>query len=208
LIALGVPNSPLHAQESATGSTLAGTILDPQGKTVANAVITAKNSATGAVRAIHSDANGHYTLSGLSAGTYTVEATAGGFASDVRTGVALAEGQTRQVALTLTISSLMQQITVNAGVDSIAAQTAPSGGFLEERSAQSLISSTYIQKFLSPVADYGEIVQIVPGAFTTSADGVGLGQSKTYFRGFPDGDYDIDFDGIPFYDTNSPTHHS
>jgi iron complex outermembrane receptor protein len=37
---------------------------------------------------------------------------------------------------------------------------------------------------------------------------VGLGQSKTYFRGFPDGDYDIDFDGIPFYDTNSPTHHS
>jgi iron complex outermembrane receptor protein len=208
LIALGVPNMPLHAQESATGSTLAGTILDPQGKTVANAVITAKNSATGAVKAIHSDANGHYTLSGLSAGTYTVEASAGGFASDVRTGVALAAGQTQQVALTLTISSLMQQITVNAGVDSIAAQTAPSGGFLEERSAQSLISSTYIQNFLSPVADYGEIVQIVPGAFTTSADGVGLGQSKTYFRGFPDGDYDIDFDGIPFYDTNSPTHHS
>ena len=39
-------------------------------------------------------------------------------------------------------------------------------------------------------------------------NGVGLGQSKTYFRGFPDGDYDIDFDGIPFYDTNTPTHHS
>src|ERR1017187_338451 len=48
----------------------------------------------------------------------------------------------------------------------------------------------------------------VPGTFTTSSDGVGLGQSKTYFRGFPDGDYDIDFDGIPFYDTNSPSHHS
>ena len=51
-------------------------------------------------------------------------------------------------------------------------------------------------------------MQIVPGAFTTSSDGVGLGQSKTYFRGFQDGDYNIDFDGIPFYDTNTPTHHS
>ena len=51
-------------------------------------------------------------------------------------------------------------------------------------------------------------MQIVPGTFTTSTDGVGLGQSKTYFRGFQDGDYDIDFDGIPFYDTNTPTDHS
>src|SRR5260370_18104063 len=49
---------------------------------------------------------------------------------------------------------------------------------------------------------------MAPGTFTLNGNGVGLGQSKTYFRGFPDGDYDIDFDGIPFYDTNSPTHHS
>jgi iron complex outermembrane recepter protein len=87
-------------------------------------------------------------------------------------------------------------------------QSAPSGGYLEERSARSEISNHYIENFVSPVADYGEIVQIVPGAFTTSSDGIGLGQSKTYFRGFPDGDYNIDFDGIPFYDTNTPTHHS
>jgi len=30
----------------------------------------------------------------------------------------------------------------------------------------------------------------------------------TSFRGFSDGSYDIDFDGIPFYDTNTPSHHS
>ena len=47
-----------------------------------------------------------------------------------------------------------------------------------------------------------------PAPSPLSSNGVGLGQSKTYFRGFPDGDYDIDFDGIPFYDTNTPTHHS
>ena len=45
-----------------------------------------------------------------------------------------------------------------------------SGGFVEERSAQSLISNTYVENFTSPVADYGEIVQIVPGTFTLSSD--------------------------------------
>ncbi len=39
-------------------------------------------------------------------------------------------------------------------------------------------------------------------------NGIGLGQGKTFFRGFQDGQYTITFDGIPFEDTNSPTHHS
>ena len=195
----------LNAQ--ASGSKLEGTVVDARGGSVANASVTAKGAA-GAVRTTRTDASGHYSIDGLPAGTYTVEATAADFATSSRGGIALAEGQTQQVALTLMVSSVIQEITVNAGIDSVASQTAPSGGFIEERSAQSLISNTYIHNFTSPVADFGEIVQIVPGAFTTSSDGVGLGQSKTYFRGFPDGDYDIDFDGIPFYDTNTPTHHS
>jgi len=195
----------LHAQ--ATGS-VDGTILDVQGKGVANAAVTVKNAATGIAKIVKADANGHYSVDGLPAGTYTVEATASGFATASKTGVALAEGQTQQIGLALSIISASEQITVNAGIDSIAAQAAPSGGFIEERSAQSLVSNTYIENFTSPIADFGEIVQIVPGTFTTSTNGVGLGQSKTYFRGFPDGDYNIDFDGIPFYDTNTPTHHS
>jgi len=195
----------IHAQAD---SRLEGTIVDVQGKAVASAVVTVTNESTKAVRTTTADTSGLYSFDSLTGGKYTVAATASGFAAFSRTGVELADGQTLQVALKLTVNSVAEMVTVNAGIDSIAAQNAPSGGFIEERSAQSLISSTYIQNFTSPVADFGEIVQIVPGAFTTSSDGVGLGQSKTYFRGFPDGDYDIDFDGIPFYDTNSPTHHS
>jgi len=52
------------------------------------------------------------------------------------------------------------------------------------------------------------LVEMAPGTFSVSPNGIGLGQDKTYFRGFPDGDYDIDFDGVPFYDTNTPTHHT
>ncbi|MGO9637725.1 MAG: carboxypeptidase regulatory-like domain-containing protein, partial [Terracidiphilus sp.] len=196
----------LHAQTNS--SKLEGTVTDAQGKALVNATITVKNNATGAVKTTQSDDNGNYSIDGLPAGTYTVEAAYTGFANLTKSNIMLVSGQTLSVALPLNISTVLEEVNVNAGVDSIAAQTAPSGGFIEERSAQSLISNTYIENFTSPVADYGEIVQIVPGTFTVSSDGIGQGQSKTYFRGFPDGDYDIDFDGIPFYDTNTPTHHS
>jgi len=196
----------LHAQ--AIGPRISGNIVDAQGKAVQNATVTVVNNASGSATSTHTDTGGTYAVDGLPAGTYSVEAVAVGFASISKKEIKLTEGQTQQINFTLRIGSDVQQITVNAGIDSIAAETAPSGGFIEERSAQSIIPNTYIRNFVSPVADYGEIVQIVPGAFTISSDGVGLGQSKTYFRGFPDGDFDIDFDGIPFYDTNSPTHHS
>jgi len=202
---------PLAAIQSraqqATGK-IEGTILDAQGGTVPNAAVTATNKTSGATKTVHSDGSGVYSFDGLEAGTYTVDASGTGFTANSKSDIVLAAGQKLQVNLTMKISAVLEEVTVNAGVDSVAVQTAPSGAFLEARSAQSLVSNSYIENFTSPVADYGEIVQIVPGAFTTSSDGIGLGQSKTYFRGFPDGDYNIDFDGIPFYDTNTPTHHS
>ncbi|WP_348265322.1 TonB-dependent receptor [Telmatobacter sp. DSM 110680] len=193
-----------HAQD---GAKLTGTVIDGQGKGVGNALVTVKGG--GVTRTARADANGAYSVDGLPAGTYVVVADASSFSTATTGGVKLAAGQSEQLEpLTLSVASVAEQITVNSGIESIAAETAPSGGFVEERSAQSLISDTYVENFTSPIADYGEIVQIVPGTFTLSSDGIGLGQSKTYFRGFPDGDFDIDFDGVPFYDTNSPTHHS
>jgi len=35
-------------------------------------------------------------------------------------------------------------------------------------------------------------------AHSARSDGAGLGDSKTFFRGFQDGDYTMTFDGIPF----------
>jgi iron complex outermembrane receptor protein len=196
----------LNAQPSS--AKISGTVSDVQGNAVVGATVSISNTATSAIKTARTDAGGNYAVESLPAGTYTVEVIAVGFNKFSKAGVTLSAGQAQQLPLSLTVSSVIQQVEVNAGIESIASQAAPSGGFIEERSAQSLVSNTYIENFTSPIADYGEIVQIVPGTFTISSDGVGLGQSKTYFRGFPDGDFDIDFDGIPFYDTNSPTHHS
>ncbi len=48
------------------------------------------------------------------------------------------------------------------------------------------------------------MIQQAPGAFSLNPNGIGLGQGKTYFRGFSDGQYTMTFDGIPFEDTNTP----
>jgi iron complex outermembrane receptor protein len=207
LIAL-IAFAAIHVHAQTASAKLEGTIYDAQGGTVPEATVTATNVTTGDKKTVNAKDDGSYSIDGLAAGTYKLEASGSGFALNSKSGIVLSDGQTQQVTLALQMGAVVQEVTVNSGIDSPAVQSAPSGGFVEERSAQSLVTNRYIENFTSPMADYGELVQIVPGAFSTSSNGVGLGQSKTYFRGFPDGDYDIDFDGIPVYDTNSPTHHS
>lgn len=211
LFALGVfvflaAANPAWSQSTGT---LTGTVLDPHGSALPAAAVTARNEATGATRQTVSDPQGRFTFNNLPTATYTVEATATGFSSIVHAGVHVTPGVPQELSLSLSIGSLSQQVTVQADdTKSIASRLAPVDALLSQTSPRSEINATYIRNFTAPTADYGELVQMVPGAFTTNANGVGLGQSSTSFRGFPDGNFDIDFDGIPFYDTNTPTHHS
>jgi iron complex outermembrane receptor protein len=200
--------SPAAVAQVAGGATITGSVMDSKGGLLVKASIAVRSEATGKTMNVVTDATGHFTLTGLAAGTYNLQATAPGFGTTLK-GVRVTDGGTMDVALTLTIGDLTQQVTVEANAQgSVAAALAPMDALLEATSARTEITSQFIQNFTAPTADYGETVQMAPGTFTTNGNGVGLGQSKTYFRGFSDGSYDIDFDGIPFYDTNSPTHHS
>jgi len=114
---------------------------------------------------------------------------------------------TLDIPITMSVESLATSVTVNESI-SVAAASAPSGNTLEATSAKTEVSSDFIRNFMSPVADYAEYVNYAPGTFSSNPNGIGLGQGKTFFRGFADGQYTMTFDGIPFEDTNSPTHHS
>jgi iron complex outermembrane receptor protein len=195
----------LYAQSSAT---LAGTIFDPRGVALPGASIVIRNTATNTTQKATSDAQGKYSFSNLAAGKYTVAVIASGFSTATQS-VQLTAATPLDLPITLAMDNVSEQVTVEANeASSVAAALAPMDALLSETSARTEITLSMIQNFMSPVADYGEAVQMAPNTFTISSDGIGLGQSKTVFRGFPDGDYDIDFDGIPFYDTNTPTHHS
>ena len=206
-IALLGAASGMHAQSSNSTGTIAGTVNDVAGKPIPNAAVSVKNESSGPPRTVVADQEGKFSIPGLPAGVYTLEASAPSFAASRRTGVKLAAGGIENVTLSLNVGELAQSITVEGAV-SVAAETAPSQNTLEARSARSEISPEFIQNFASPVADYTELLNMSPGTFSVNPNGVGLGDSKTYFRGFKDGQYTMQADGIPFNDTNDPTHHS
>jgi iron complex outermembrane receptor protein len=197
----------LLAQSGNGGVTIGGTVLDQAGKTVPNAAITLKNESSDAVREVKTADDGHFSASGLPTGKYTVEVTAPGFAVARHTGVDTAAGNAEDLSIALAVGSVNQSVTVSEVV-SLAAQLAPAGNTLDATSARTEISKDFIRNFISPVSDFAEVVNLAPGTFSLNPNGVGLGQGKTYFRGFQDGQYTMTFDGIPFEDTNSPTHHS
>jgi iron complex outermembrane receptor protein len=194
------------AQQSGT---ISGTVADAMGTGIARSTVVLKNDGTNAVTKISGDDAGHFTSPSLPAGTYTVEASAPNFALTTKKGVVVSADHPAQVAMTLKVGSVTDQITVEASSsNSVAAQYAPMDGLLEARSARTEVNTAFIQNFSSPVADYTEVMQMTPGVFSINSNGVGLGDAKMFYRGFSDGLYDITFDGIPWNDTNTPSHHS
>ena len=193
----------LSAQSDSASVT--GTVSDPTGKPVQDAAVGVRNEASAAVSKGTTDAQGKYSVGSLPAGTYTIEVSAPAFALASHPGITLGAGGTQDVPVSLILGSVSDAITVEANTTaSVAAQLAPQDSLLEAATPRTEIKPTFVTNFTSPIADFGELVEMAPGTFSISTNGVGLAQDKTYFRGFPDGDYDIDFDGVPFYDTNTP----
>ncbi len=205
--ALLLASSTISAQPAGGTGTIRGMVLDLTGKPIPNAAVTVRNEFGGPPARVTTDQEGQYSASGLPEGTYTLEASSPSFTRSRRSGVRLAANSTESINLSLNVSELAQSITVEGSVMA-AAETAPSQNTLDALSARSEVSPDFIQNFASPIADYTELLNYTPGTFSVNPNGVGLGDSKTFFRGFKDGQYTMQADGIPFNDSNDPTHHS
>ncbi len=74
---------------------------------------------------------------------------------------------------------------------------------------QSIINRSVIANVVLATSDFNDVILLTPGASqTTNGNGPGLSESKINLRGFKDGNYNMTIDGVPFGDTNDPTHHS
>lgn len=195
---------PLRAQQAGAPA-VAGTVYDQSGKVIPNATVTVKNSSGATAATATTDPTGHFSVA-APLGTYTVEVTSPGFAGGSIGGYQLTPGA-QELSITLSVAPISGAVTVNE-VASEASELAPVQASLEEFTPHSEINETFLKNFTSPVTDFTNALQYAPGTFSISPNGIGLGQSNIFFRGFPDGDYTITFDGIPFEDTNTPTHHS
>jgi iron complex outermembrane receptor protein len=197
--------APLSAQQAGT---IQGTVIDQRGNVVRGATI-AVLAQSRLVRSVVARNDGSFAVADLPADEYTVQASATGMATKETSRIVLQPGQTVQLPLTLTLASVSEEVTVEAEADtSLASQLSPVKALLDAASARTEITSQYIREFTSPVADFSDITQAAPGTVSYSVNGVGLGQAKTWFRGFKDDDYTMTWDGVPFEDANDPSHHS
>src|SRR5215204_1200730 len=101
------------AQSQATTGDIEGRVLDPNGAVVPNATVTARNQATGFERTANTDGDGNYRIVLLPPGTYSVEATAGGFNKVGANAVQVTVGSKTSLDLSLTTGGVREEMIIS-----------------------------------------------------------------------------------------------
>ncbi len=103
----------LGSAQQLAGSTLSGSVLDPQGLPVPGVSVVVTSDETGASRTAQTNAGGLYSLSSLPAGSYKVEFLKGGFGSLSFTHLTLTVGHNRRLDARLELESLTETVNVD-----------------------------------------------------------------------------------------------
>src|SRR5215469_5214082 len=107
----GVPHA--DCQTASTGQ-LVGDISDPSGAAIPRATVTVKETSTGETRTVTSDHVGHYVVPLLPPGTYSLTATATGFATGAANGITVPAATSTTLNLQLSVGTAEQSVTVAA----------------------------------------------------------------------------------------------
>ena len=101
VLALAVAREASAAPQRRGSSTLNGVVLGPDDKPVAHASVSYQSSGGNAPHAVHTDAQGRFSISGLRADSYDVRASGKGVSSDWEKNIPLRARQTKTVTLRL-----------------------------------------------------------------------------------------------------------
>ncbi|MCU1259759.1 MAG: TonB-dependent hemoglobin/transferrin/lactoferrin receptor family protein [Bryobacterales bacterium] len=136
LAALLIPVS-VQGQVNATGS-FTGQVTDASGAAIANAKVKVSNQEDGTAITRSTSADGFYTAPLLKPGTYSVEASAPGFGSAVRHGLALQIQQVVQQDFKLIPGALQQEMTVEGGAPLLNTESTEVGNVLTQQATEEL----------------------------------------------------------------------
>jgi hypothetical protein len=143
---------PVVAQ---TTSNIEGTVKDPSGAVLPGAEVKATSTSLAIERTTTTNEDGFYRLAALPAGSYTITASARGFANSTIQNVELTINRTIALDVQLEIGNVTGQINVTAETVLIDPTTAATGSTVTPRQIQDM-----------PVngRNYLDLLQLVPGA--------------------------------------------
>ena len=104
--------APSPTASAAVTGILRGRIADQTGALIPGAAVTIANATGATVKSTTADSQGAYSVSGLAAGGYVVQATYQGFAQFISATIQLAAGQSKRVDITMAVEVAQQQVVV------------------------------------------------------------------------------------------------
>jgi hypothetical protein len=151
-----------------------GSISDPSGALVPQATIQVKNQRGGESHLTKADKTGHFVLTGLPTGQYTITVDAPGFARFVRRNVTVIAGGERPLKIQLALASQAQTVQVNGAAQ---LQIAPEGN-----ASAVVITGRDLDALSNDPDEFQSQLSALAGP------SVGAGGGEIYINGFTDGD--------------------
>ncbi|HEY4362468.1 MAG TPA: TonB-dependent receptor [Bryobacteraceae bacterium] len=174
--------------------TVTGTVLDPAGAVVANAMIEVKNSGTGVVYQAATTSTGNYTIAQVPVGTYQMSVTVTGFKKYVRQNITVEVAQTARLDVNLEVGAATESVTVTDQVSLLNTETGEVSHTIEASRLVDLgllgIGGNYSSS--QGLRFYQTEIQLIPGASVPAA-GFVLG---VRVNGAPNGTQRTQIDGM------------
>src|SRR5712691_3879870 len=149
----------VFAQSQANTGTIEGTVTDPTDRAISKAEITLNNEGTNLSRVLTTDEEGRFRGLLLPLGSYRVTVKAPNFSTLVRSGLDLKVGQTITLAMTLSVSSVQQEVSVTGDAPIIETGKVETSTYLDQRSVEDLPNNGRNFLSLMPLTPGVSIVQ-------------------------------------------------
>ena len=120
------------------GGSVFGTVHDETGAPIPSAAVIVRNLETGSERKLATDDSGRYAVPSIPVGRYEITASKQGFASQTKSGLTLAVGQSTTVDLTLSLGQVNQVVTVSDSVPPVEVSTQQTSGLVNEKQVKEL----------------------------------------------------------------------
>jgi outer membrane receptor protein involved in Fe transport len=149
-------SAPAYAQVA--GGNLSGTITDPSGRIVPQAMVSIENVSTGITTAVTTNSDGFYTAANLLPGEYQVTVSAKGFATEVKKGISLTVGSYQLLNFSLQVGSAAKTV-VEVTTDAPAVQLASSD-------ISAVVNATTVRELPLNGRSWTDLAALQPGVDT------------------------------------------
>src|SRR5215510_4411804 len=125
-------------QADVSSATVKGTVTDPQGSAVANAIVNVKDLDQGAVRTATTDSNGEFQVRLVRPGVHEITVEARGFSQQLIKDVQLTVGQTASYDIKLEIAGVKTEMVVTTSAPLIEIERTQQANTIERRQVENL----------------------------------------------------------------------